>query len=228
MDKAMDVKLMLWMALFGVKGKKRWFQKGMFHLHFFEGFCCCHSKVSCSDLSRECKLEKNVTNVNNHFRWHIQESIGLFEISFGIFFLWKLIVLCSNPVKTILFGTRKFKTNKISWNTLQIRIVSLLCHVISIPSIVWTHNALIGLFNPIKLAGCLRSTSCFINIYVFVGVSAVTLDVLWFCLPPCFEVFIASLVPVHLVGTKKYLIKGDTFQSSLIFKWCSKNLLFIT
>lgn len=106
--------------------------------------------------------------------------------------------------------------------------VSFPCPVIPISSIMWTHNALIGLFNPIKPAGCFRNTSCFINIYVFMGVSVVRWDVLWFCLPPYFDVFIASLVPVHLVESKKYLIKGDTFQCSLVFKWCCMSLLFIS
>lgn len=61
----------------------------------------------------------------------------------------------------------------------------------------------------VQSAGCFRSTLWFINIYVFVGVSVVTLGVLWFCLPPYFDVFIASLVPVTLAETKKNLIKED-------------------
>lgn len=152
----------------------------------------------------------------------------MLESSFGILYIWKLVFPCSNHTEGhLLLALGSLKIIKL----VEIHCKSTLCfpcHVIPISSIMWTQNALIGLFNPIKPAGCFRSASCFINIYVFVGVSVVTLDVLRFCLPPYFDVFIASLVPVHLAESKKYLIKGDTFQCSLVFKWCSKNPLFIT
>lgn len=63
-----------------------------------------------------------------------------------------------------------------------------------------------------KSIGCFISAHCFINIYVFVGVSVVMLGVLWFCLPLCSDVFIASLVLVSLAESKKDLIKWGTSQ----------------
>lgn len=140
----------------------------------------------------------------------------------------KLILPHSNHTEGHLFHALG-SLRTVQWVEFHsISTVSFPCHVIPVSSIMWVHNALIGLFNPIKPAGCLTITSCFINIYVFVGVSVVTLGVLWFCLPPYFDVFTASVVPVNLPESKKYLIKEDALQCSVVFKWCCKNLLFIT
>lgn len=73
-----------------------------------------------------------------------------------------------------------------------------------------------------------KSAHYFINIHVFVGVSVVTLDVLLFCLPPWFDVFIASLVLVKLAESEKDLIKGGISPLRTVSERCYMSLIYIT
>lgn len=116
----------LWMSneccgwlLFEPKLKKDDLKRLHLSYTFFEGFCCCHSKISCSEpqsteLSRERKLGKNITNANKHFRWYSE----VYWVAWN--FLWNTLYVQTDSSMfkshwrpSFFFGTGKFKIVKL-------------------------------------------------------------------------------------------------------------------